>query len=389
MKKPPVGAMFSCRAFTGFGPHRLLGDAEPASFRVHAQGPAEFRRQLCEQCPRQPGVYGMLDVNHELIYVGKATSLRARLLSYFRPRSRARKAFRVAVRTRGIVWEHAADGFAALLRELELIQRFRPRLNVLGQPSRFRRVYLCLTSGLAPGIFLKRRPPSEGHTFGPFMDSPHIRQAVAALNDTFLLRDCPTSTRMIFAEPDGRDTPQLAAACMRHDLGACLGPCAALCTESAYRQQVHAARSFLDGSDLSLLERLERDMTAAGRALAFERATILRDRLEAVRRLSQRLHRLRHIQQTHSFIYTVAAHDGGNTWYVIREGRVLAAIAEPTTAKAKSEVTRTIRRDYSAPLPAPTPEELSAIYLVAAWFRRKPEERDGAIDVERLLRRGA
>src|SRR5205085_1670333 len=118
--------MFSCRAFTSFGPHRLAGDIELPHFRVSGRRPAEFRKRLREQCPRRPGVYGMLDAHGELLYVGKAKNLRARLLSYFRPHSRARKSFRVAVRTRGIVWEPAADEFAALLRELELIQRFRP-----------------------------------------------------------------------------------------------------------------------------------------------------------------------------------------------------------------------------------------------------------------------
>lgn len=379
--------MFSCRAFTGFGRHRLLGDVEPPSFRINGQAPAGFRRQLCEQCPRRPGVYGLLDVHQELLYVGKATNLRARLLSYFRPRSRARKAFRVAVRTRGIVWEHAADDFAALLRELELIQRFRPRLNVLGQPTRFRRVYLCLAPEPAAGIFLKRRPPKDGLTFGPCTDGPNIRQAVAALNDAFLLRDCPASTPMIFAGPGRRNTAQLAAACMRHDLGACLGPCAALCTEPAYRQQVHVARSFLEGSDLSVLNHLEHDMTAAARSLAFERAATLRDRLEAVHRLSQRLQRLRHIQQSHSFIYPVADHEGGDTWYVIREGRVLAAMPAPCDVKEKKRIGTRVRRIYDAPLPAPTPDELSTIYLLAAWFRRKPEEKDKAIEVQWLMPR--
>lgn len=371
---PPL---YSCRAFTGFGPRRLAGEsAAPPHSQVTGRRPLEFRCRLREHCPRQPGVYGMLDINGDLLYIGKAKNLRARLLSYFRPRSRARKSFRVAVRTRSIVWEAAADEFAALLRELELIQRFRPRLNVRGQPLGLRRVYVCLSAPPVPGIFLKRRPTDSDDAYGPLLDGPHVRQAVRCLNDVFLLRDCPQTVAMTFA-PEKRTWRAAlphAAACIRHGIGTCLGPCAAFCTAPAYDDQVRAARAFLQGTDLTALERLERDMIDAGSKLAFERAAGLRDRLDGLRRLEQRLRRLRGVQQTHSFVYPVAGVEGA-TWYVIRNGRVLAALPEPRSAKEKQEVAQRVAAVYNAPVDPPSPDQLAAIHLVAAWFRRRAAER--------------
>src|SRR5262249_59495239 len=102
----------------------------------------------------------MLDANDTLIYVGKAKELRARLLSYFRGRSRDPKAGRILEPTQTVVWEHAASEFAALLRELELIRRWRPRFNVQGQPHRRARTFICLGRRPAPYAFLLRRPPA-------------------------------------------------------------------------------------------------------------------------------------------------------------------------------------------------------------------------------------
>lgn len=375
----PVAA-FSCRAFTGFGPCRLVGESAAGPLaRIDARRPLEFRTRLREHCPRRPGVYGMLDEHDELLYVGKAKDLRARLLSYYRPRSRKRKAYRVAVRSRAIVWETAADEFAALLRELELIQRFRPRLNVSGQPLGWRRVYLCLSAPPAPGVFLKLRPSDTDAAFGPLVEGPHLRQAVTFLNDAFLLRDCPQTVPMIFADPGKAGNERLSAACIRHGIGTCLGPCAAFCTEATYDEQARAARAFLDGSERTLLDRLERDMVAAGAQLAFERAALLRDRLDSLRRLEQRLRRLRHVQQTHSFVYPVAGCDETKTWYVIRSGRILAALPEPRSAKERQRVARRIVAIYNAPIAPPTPEQLAAVNLVAAWFRRRKTERQTTI----------
>src|SRR5262249_22454823 len=239
---------------------------------------------------RRPGVYGMLDRHGDLVYVGKAKSLRTRLLNYFRPRSRDARARRIIDHTCALVWEVCPSEFAALPRELELIRRWRPRFSVQGQPTGFRFTYVCLGRKPAPYVFLARRAPAGAlASFGPVPSGRRAAAAVRRLNDCFRLRDCAQSQEMIFAEQGELFPLPLTAGCLRHEIGTCLGPCAAACTRADYSAQVTAARAFLAGTDTSVLKRLQCEMTAAAAELAFERAATLRDKLLALRWLYEQL----------------------------------------------------------------------------------------------------
>src|SRR5262245_4781802 len=134
--------------FAGFGPSRYLTEVWAGKLQ-QIQMP-RLRGQVHRDCPKTPGVYGMLDAHGDLVYVGKAKRLRQRLLSYFRPKSRDPKAGKVLRAARSIVWETVPSEFSALLRELELIRRWQPRLNIQGQPRRRRPVYVCLGRPPAP-----------------------------------------------------------------------------------------------------------------------------------------------------------------------------------------------------------------------------------------------
>src|SRR5262245_66178237 len=127
-----MDGLFEKTCFTSFGASRYVGAVQ--LYGVTGERPRTLRAGIRDACPPRPGVYGMVDDAGELIYVGKAKALRARLLSYFRTYSRDPKAGRILHRARAIVWELVPSEFAALLRELELIRRWRPRFNVAGQP---------------------------------------------------------------------------------------------------------------------------------------------------------------------------------------------------------------------------------------------------------------
>ena len=140
--------------------------------------------------PTGPGCYLYKDIENRVIYVGKAKNLRARLLSYFRVKSRDPKAGRILDHTRELLWEENADEFAALLRELELIRRHRPRFNVLGQPGRKAYLYICLGRGPASYIYVTREPTGkELAAYGPFSGRGHSLEAVRQVNHFFGLRD--------------------------------------------------------------------------------------------------------------------------------------------------------------------------------------------------------
>jgi excinuclease ABC subunit C len=299
------------------------------------------------------------------------------LLSYFRPRSRDPKAGRIVADTRLLAWEPALNEFAALLRELELIRRWQPRYNVQGQPGRRRRTYVCVGRRPAPYVFLAARPPARVlATFGPVPAGSQARAAIRRVNDWFRLRDCPQVQKMIFADQQELFPLPLAPGCLRHEIGNCLGPCAAACTRGDYAGHVEAVLGFLEGRDPSPLEILQRDMAAASAALQFERAAALRDKLDALRWLSKHLERLRQAAR-HSFVYPVESQDGTVSWYLIHQGRVRAAVPVPRDEAGRQAAAALLRTVYqTAGVPGPLSlEEIDGVLLVAGWFRRHSSER--------------
>jgi excinuclease ABC subunit C len=369
--------LFRRPVFTGFGPNGLHPGLQVALMQLRGSRPGKLRAGVREHGPRTPGVYGMIDAQGELIYVGKAKCLRSRLMSYFRPNSRDPKAGRILQATRRLVWEECSSEFAALLHELELIRRWQPRFNVQGQPLRRRRVYLCVGRRPAPYVFTAPRPPrTAAAIFGPVPAGRRTAEAVRRINDWFRLRDCPQSQEMVFADQQELFPVLRSAGCLRHEIGNCLGPCAAACTRTDYSTHVAAAVAFLAGRDSSPLRMVEREMIEAARRLEYERAAVLRDRLDVLAWLCGRLDHLRQCTQE-SFVYPVMGHGGKELWYLIRGGRVRGVCA-PGDPVALAKV-------YGTKAPAAGPpgvDEMDRVLLVAAWFRRHREERSRTLTPE-------
>jgi excinuclease ABC subunit C len=325
----------------------------------------------------------MVDAHGELIYVGKAKRLRARLLSYFRPRSRDAKAGRIVTHARSIVWEASPCEFGALHRELDLIRRWRPRFNVQGQPHSRQFAHVCIGRGPAPYVFLARRPPRGVlASFGPVPAGPRAAEAMRRVNDWFQLRDCPQAQEMQFAD-QAKLFPVLGGAgCLRYEIGTCLGPCIAACSQRGYGVRVQQARAFLAGTDLRPLEALASEMTAAAQAQDYERAAVVRDRLESLRWLHHQLQRMRQAQAEGSFVYPVTGHTGSRLWYLIHGGRTVAAVAAPSSAATCALAAARLEDVYGKDRPRggmPSLVHLDGVLLVAAWFRRYPRERTRAL----------
>jgi excinuclease ABC subunit C len=332
----------------------------------------------------------MVDAHGELIYVGKAKSLRVRLLSYFRRRSRDPKATRIVERTCSVLWEYCPSEFAALHRELELIQRWRPRYNVQGQPQGRRPIYVCLGRRPAPYAFLTRRPPANVlASFGPVPGGHRAREAVRRLNDCFRLRDCPQAQEMVFADQGEMFPLARGPGCLRHEIGTCLGPCTGACSRTEYSKQVKAARAFLAGKERSLLEVIEREMNEASAALAFERAAALRDKWEVLHWLAEKLDRLQQDRQRFSFVYPVRGHDGVELWYLIHGARTVAVVLPPrdrAIARTAAATIESVYRNKIPPTGTVAPHEIDGLLLVTSWFRRHPEERKRVVEPKEALR---
>jgi excinuclease ABC subunit C len=384
MARPPRDGktqpqLFPAEPFDGFGPSLFRPPAEPfVGQQVTGKRSSRLKRGVRDHAPRLPGVYGMLDPKDRLVYIGKAKCLRSRLLSYFRPNSRGPKAARIIQHTRVLVWEQAADEFAALLRELELIQRLRPRFNVLGLPGLQRHHYLCVGKSPAPYVYVATKPTGkELGCYGPLVARPRSEDATRRLNDWFKLRDCPQTVPLAFADQPELFSQDRSAKCLRYEIGTCRGPCAGACTRREYGASVRAAKAFLDGRDRSVLGKLRKLMEQAAAEFQFEKAMAMRDRLQALEWVDDRLTLLRRARNDTSYVYPLAGSDTKERWYLIHRGQVRAVVNVPTT-KADRERTATLIEKTFAD--TRTPELLGdgavdSVLLVAAWFRKYTDEK--------------
>lgn len=376
--------LFATTAFTGFGPDALALHRQPEGQQVQADTIQRLRKGIKAVCPQRPGVYGMVDVHGEVIYIGKAKRLRTRLLSYFRPNDEQDKTRRILRRTAVIAWEYVPTEFGALLRELELIRRWRPRFNVLGQPSSRKRMFLCIGRAPAPYVFLTAEPALSCQAyFGPVLMNQRTKLAVRLLNDHYRLRDCTQQQKMTFADQGQLFPTVMAAGCLRYEIGTCTGPCAAACTKQDYAHQVRQARDFLRQGDLVYIEKLTQEMHRAAMALDYERAAQYRDKLNCLEWLRQELVRLDTAQRELTLIYAVQMKDEPEVWYLIRKGKVIAVRLLPQDAAGRVTLRDEISQAYAPGLTrasgTPSPSDLDHIWLVASWFRRYPAERAKAM----------
>jgi excinuclease ABC subunit C len=328
----------------------------------------------------RPGVYRMLTSAGEVVYVGKSKRIRTRLLSYFRCAFPEEKGARILREADQIEWDYTPSEFAALLEELRLIKRLRPRFNVAMKRDGRNFCFHKLTRGGAPKFLVVRGPSHDDASvyYGPFLGAQRVSEAVRELNDVLGLRDCANDQAMHFA-----DQPELfnifprTPGCIRFEVKKCLGPCVGGCTAQQYRDRLKLARSFLDGADDGPIETLRSEMVRASDRLEFERAASLRDKLHRLESLKEQFARLRFAVETLSFVYPVPGHDGSDRLYLIRRGRVRAEADMPQTVADQSllkelidQVFSTVERETSQ---IPT-HEIDELLLLSSWFRRFPAE---------------
>jgi excinuclease ABC subunit C len=330
----------------------------------------------------RPGVYRMLAADGEIVYVGKSKQLRTRLLSYFRCEFPGDKGARIVREADRIEWDYAPSEFAALLEELRLIKRYRPRLNVAMKRDARHFAFIKLTRGAAPKLLVVRGAGADDAQiyYGPFHGAQRVVQLADGLADALGLRDCRLDQPMHFA-----DQPELfhlyprTPGCIRHEIRKCLGPCVGGCTTAQYDERVQLVRGFLDGADDGPLRSLREEMVEASERLEFERAGSLRDKLKRLEDLRTQFIKFRFAIETLSFVYTVPGYDGDHRVYLIRRGRVRAERDMPRcdTDRARlmemvEDVFNPSERD-SAQLPS---HEVDELLLLSSWFRRFPKELD-------------
>jgi excinuclease ABC subunit C len=379
-KEMPTLLRFSDGSSTpDLGPSRYRpAHAKPKRLSIGSRSVVELRDGVRTSAPRLPGVYAMLGHRGQVIYVGKAKNLRARLLSYFRDSSDP-KAGKILGHTHTLLWEEISDELAALLRELELIRRYRPRFNVLGQPGRRRYSYLCLGRGPAAYAYTTHEPTGKLLAcYGPFVGRRRSQLAVRWLNQYFRLRDCPGTVRMRFAdfaplfevEPD-------AAKCLRFELGTCLAPCAGLCSSKTYSGALASAKAFLDGRSRAPIDDLCLRMTQAAEQQRYEHAGLLKARLEQMTWLEDKLTFLRTARSAGSFVYPLEGSNGQALWYILHAGEVQAVVRVPKCAKTADAARTAMKQVFAKPRESSRADDRcgDSVLILSRWFRANAGEK--------------
>jgi excinuclease ABC subunit C len=230
-----------------------------------------------KRLPGRPGVYRMFGDKGELLYVGKARNLKARVGSYAKLGGHTQRIARMISLTRSMEFVVTASETEALLLEANLIKKLKPRFNIILRDDKSFPHILIREDHEAPQA-LKHRGAKKvkGQYFGPFASAGAVDQTLDTLQKAFLLRTC---TDNIYAT---RSRP-----CMLHQMGRCSAPCVGLTPLDEYRDLVREAERFLNGEAETLLEQLAEQMERAAQATDFERAARLRDRIRALAAVRQ------------------------------------------------------------------------------------------------------
>jgi len=357
----------------------------PRSFMILNPSLRAFVRQHAED---RPGVYRMEGPEGEILYVGKSVRVKSRLLSYFRaePNEKAGKLIRD---TLSVAWDYVPNEFAALVTEMRLIKRWRPRYNVEHKRKRSF-AFIKITQEAAPRVIPVTRILPDGATyFGPFPRPGLLGATLSDLTLALGLRDCPGSIPIVFGDQLEFFEKGTAPRCIRAQTGSCLGPCFGGCFSADYGAAVETARRFLEGRSRKPLAMLQGEMDQASRGMEFEYAAIVRDRLERLQLLQQELVGFRGRVEGLSFVYRVPGFRGDDRLYLIRKGLVAEELPNPRGKAGRRRAAKKIEGVFQAPPPemgALTQEAASEILLVARWFRLKEREMTRALRPEEWLK---
>ncbi|MHB8884598.1 MAG: excinuclease ABC subunit UvrC [Methylovirgula sp.] len=245
-----------------------MDTAAPASL---ARGVAAIKAHW-KHAPAGPGVYRMIGADSEVLYVGKAKSVRKRIASYMRPTGHTNRIARMIALTASMVFVSTATETEALLLETNYIKQMKPRFNVLMRDDKSF-PYIFLSGDHWASQIAKHRGARarKGDYFGPFASVWAVNRTLNALERAFLLRSCSDSYF------ENRTRP-----CLLYQIKRCSAPCTGEISPEDYAELVHEARDFLSGKSHAVRDSLAHEMGEASEALEFERAARLRDRISAL-----------------------------------------------------------------------------------------------------------
>jgi excinuclease ABC subunit C len=262
---------------SGYGPPDRFNE-ERATFAVRGTDTPDLDagvaaiRNVLQTLPTRSGVYRMQDAKGDVLYVGKARSLKQRVANYTQVKGLSKRLQRMIAQTRSMTIVTTNNEAEALLLEAQLIKRYRPAYNVLLRDDKSFPFILLRGDHDFPRVQKHRGARrAQGNYYGPFASAGSVNNTLNALQKLFLLRSC---TDGFFKT---RDRP-----CLLYQIKRCSAPCVGRIDKQGYEELVDDCRDFLGGKSTKVQAKLGAQMQAAAENMDFELAALLRDRLKAL-----------------------------------------------------------------------------------------------------------
>ncbi len=324
-----------------------------------------------DQLPDRSGVYLYKDAKAQIIYVGKAASLRSRVRSYFQEsRARDPKTDALVGQIRDLEYIVTTNELEALILESNLVKKHRPRYNIILRDDKHYPFLKLTTSEPYPRLVVARRVQQDGDAyFGPFYPATAMRETLRLVRQLFPLRTCRIKI-------DG----QLPRPCIQFFIHRCNAPCTGQETREGYARTVSEVQRFLEGKDEDLVKELTRRMEAAAAETRFEQAAVLRDRIQALNTVRER-QKIISTEETDQDIIGLVRQgpDACVQLFFVRKGRLLGRESfyfDRLIAESDGEVLSAFVRQFYARSVTPAPElvvstEIAEAPLVLEWLRQR------------------
>ena len=305
------------------------------------------------ELPDRPGVYLYKDAKSQIIYVGKAASLRSRVRSYFQEsRVRDAKTDALVAQIRDLEVIVTGNELEALILESNLVKRHRPRYNIILRDDKHYPFLKLTTNEEYPRLVVARRVQKDGAAyFGPFYPATAMRETLRLVRQLFPLRTCRITI-------DGKK----ARPCLQYYIHRCNAPCTALETREGYDRTVRDVERFLEGKNDGLAQELTAQMETAAAEEKFEIAARLRDRVQALNTVRERQKIISTEDSDLDIVGLVRqGHDACVQLFFVRRGRLLGRESfffDRLTGAGEGEILSAFLRQFYAREVVPPPEIL-------------------------------
>ena len=330
------------------------------------------------QLPDRPGVYLYKDGKGQIVYVGKAASLRSRVRSYFQEsRARDAKTDALVAQIRDLECIVTGNELEALILESNLVKRHRPRYNIILRDDKHYPFLKLTLNEEYPRLVVARRVQRDGAAyFGPFYPATAMRETLRLVRQLFPLRTCRIKI-------DGRKSRP----CLQYYIHRCNAPCTSLETKEGYDRTVREVERFLEGKDDGLAQELTAEMEAAGAEEKFEQAARLRDRVQALNTVRERQKIISTEDSDQDIVGVVRqGQDACVQLFFVRRGRLLGRESfffERLSGSSEGEVLSAFLRQFYAREVVPPPEillsaDVPEAELTGEWLTGR---RGGRVDL--------